>query len=447
MKHLKQLIFFFSVILSWTVQSQSSAGSISGGAKYCDSVNSGFISITNYNGTILDWQYSTNNGQNWNSTGNSTSTQSYYNITKTTCYRAIVKNGSSPADTSSVSTVTVHITSIIGNISGGGRFCGGSGIGTILLSGTSGNVTNWQMNNGDGWTNINNTSTSLSHATISKNTFYRAIILDVAGCPADTSKIASFIIDPTTVAGSISKSDSVCSGSPGDTLFLTGFTGQIIDWLISNNNGNNWTSLGHQETTLTYSAPAQTTWYKTVIKSGSACNTETTTAVVIAVFGIHPANAGQDVTITRHEKITLNASGEGVASWNFGTTLSDSTVLNPSASPLNTTSYTLTLTDENGCKSNDEVTVNVIVPVPTAISPNGDGTNDFFEIDKITQFENSSLTVYNRWGAIVFKAAPYVNQWNGKCTSGKDLPDDTYYYVLDYGNGEKPTTNYILIKR
>jgi hypothetical protein len=411
MKYIKKYILFLFVILSWSSFSQSSAGAISGATLYCDSTNSGFISITNYNGNVVKWESSTD-GQNWTSINNPNSTQSYLKLKKSTSYRAIVKNGSFPQDTSAVSTITVHITSIVGNITGGGIFCGGSGSGTISLSGISGNVINWQMNTGDGWTTVNNTSTSLLHGNISQNTSYRAVILDVTSCPADTSKTASFTIDPTTMAGSISQSHSVCTGSPGDTLHLVGYTGSILDWMICNN-GTNWTSLNHHEPSLTYSAPVQTNWYKAIVKSGSTCGAETTSSVVIAVFGIHPANAGEDVSITRHEKITLNASGIGQAQWNFGSSLSDSTVLNPTAFPLNTTTYTLTLTDGNGCKSSDEVTVNVFVPVPTAITPNGDGTNDFFEIDKIVQHENSSLTIYNRWGVLVFKSAPYLNQWNG----------------------------------
>ena len=40
-------------------------------------------------------------------------------------------------------------------------------------------------------------------------------------------------------------------------------------------------------------------------------------------------------------------------------------------------------------------------------------------------YESTELTVFNRWGRIVYHSKDYQNNWDGD-----DLPDATYFYVL-----------------
>ncbi|WP_192938325.1 gliding motility-associated C-terminal domain-containing protein [Flagellimonas hadalis] len=86
-------------------------------------------------------------------------------------------------------------------------------------------------------------------------------------------------------------------------------------------------------------------------------------------------------------------------------------------------------------------------------SPNGDGVNDFFTIDCISQYPNNVLQVYNRWGNIVFETRSYKNDWdgtpNGRAIIQKEdrLPVGTYYYLLDLGDGSQPRTDWLYINR
>ncbi|TAI47214.1 PKD domain-containing protein [Flagellimonas allohymeniacidonis] len=86
-------------------------------------------------------------------------------------------------------------------------------------------------------------------------------------------------------------------------------------------------------------------------------------------------------------------------------------------------------------------------------SPNGDGVNETFTIDCISQYPNNVLQVYNRWGNIVFEQRSYNNDWdgtsNGRATvqKGEQLPVGTYYYVLDLGDGSTPKTDWLYINR
>jgi gliding motility-associated-like protein len=443
----KKLILFTSLIVIHAA-GQSVGGSTSGAAAYCDSINSGFISLNNYNGQVLFWESSTDNGSNWTQIGNPTSTQSYYQLNKTTSYRAIVQDGTYPQDTSTISTITIHIPGIAGKLNGGGTFCHNSGPGSLLLENAAGNLLYWQNSEdgGKNWQDIQQTQFTLSYNSISKNTLYRAVVQTVPGCPADTSAIVSFSIQQLTVPGLILKSDSVCYGAAGDTLRLTGNVGAVTGWIYSPDNGNSWQDLGTNDPTITYTTVTKSIWYRSTVKNG-LCPQDTTAAAIIAVYNTKPADAGPDITITKYESTMLSGKGTGQPAWNNGGSLNDSLIFNPAAKPLVNTTYVLTITDEHGCTSSDSVRVRVFVPIPTAITPNGDGLNDFFEIDKIDQYLNNSLRVFDRWGIEVYNASPYKNDWNGKSMQGAELADGVYYYVFDYGTGEKPVTNYIYIKR
>ena len=70
----------------------------------------------------------------------------------------------------------------------------------------------------------------------------------------------------------------------------------------------------------------------------------------------------------------------------------------------------------------------------SAFSPNNDGRNDFFTIEGIDKLSNSTVSVYNRWGNEVFAAKNYRNDWGGTW-KGTNLPDGTYFYVFNDGDG------------
>ena len=97
--------------------------------------------------------------------------------------------------------------------------------------------------------------------------------------------------------------------------------------------------------------------------------------------------------------------------------------------------------------------VNCELTIPQAITPNGDGVNDVFVIEGIENYPNNELIIFNRWGAEVFRANGYSNDWDGKSTSdfniwGEDLPTGTYYYLFDTKqDGVKPMSGFIYLTR
>lgn len=94
--------------------------------------------------------------------------------------------------------------------------------------------------------------------------------------------------------------------------------------------------------------------------------------------------------------------------------------------------FTVQVTDERGCKANDEVKISVFVKdeiyVPTSFTPNNDGKNDVFRPiappGVVKLFE-----VYNRWGQKIFTTADSQAGWNGKLQS-VEQPAGMYVWFL-----------------
>jgi gliding motility-associated-like protein len=93
------------------------------------------------------------------------------------------------------------------------------------------------------------------------------------------------------------------------------------------------------------------------------------------------------------------------------------------------------------------------IMIPQAITPNGDGFNDVLIINGIENYPDHELIIFNRWGAEVFRATAYQNDWNGNSQSnlnvgGDELPSGTYYYLFDTKvEGNEVMKGFIYLKR
>ncbi len=83
--------------------------------------------------------------------------------------------------------------------------------------------------------------------------------------------------------------------------------------------------------------------------------------------------------------------------------------------------------------------------VYTGFSPNGDGVNDTFRIEGLERFQTRRLSVFNRWGTLVYFNDHYDNSWTGQW-QGSDLPDGTYFYLLELDGG-RVLSGYLQINR
>ncbi|MFH7018315.1 MBG domain-containing protein [Flavobacterium sp. FlaQc-47] len=84
--------------------------------------------------------------------------------------------------------------------------------------------------------------------------------------------------------------------------------------------------------------------------------------------------------------------------------------------------------------------------VTNILSPNGDGKNDFWEIQDILLYPNNKVTVFDRAGRIIYSKSGYSNEWEGSY-SGSPLNNDTYYYLIELGDDIPRIKGFISIIR
>jgi gliding motility-associated-like protein len=137
-------------------------------------------------------------------------------------------------------------------------------------------------------------------------------------------------------------------------------------------------------------------------------------------------------TLEMHAGDVLDA-GEGMASyrWSPGDTTQNIVIQEAGM-------YSVEMESQIGCIGSDSVYVKLIseeipdfdIYVPNAFTPDGDGINDVFNVFHISlSFEHFSLSIYNRWGELVFKSDDESQGWNGKKT-GKECPGGVYVYKI-----------------
>jgi gliding motility-associated-like protein len=117
--------------------------------------------------------------------------------------------------------------------------------------------------------------------------------------------------------------------------------------------------------------------------------------------------------------------------------------------------YNVVVESNDNCVDSSEVFVEFIPLIEpyTGFSPNGDGINEYWEIEHINKFPNNIVSVYNRWGMRVYEQVGYDNNdpsksWDGNAKNGKELPSGTYYYIILLKEGNfQPISGSITIIR
>ncbi len=303
--------------------------------------------------------------------------------------------------------------------------CNGSNNGSVTAVPSGGTMPYTYL-----WTPSGQTTATATN--LSAN-IYSVLVTDANGCSMSQT---------TTLTNPI---QSVTANAGNDTVFCQ--SGTITLSAASSVNGVNYqwfqipgnTNVGNSVTT-SISPSVGTISYYVVVDNGVGC-VDNDTINVTSNAGA--ANAGADIEILYGTSTTIGGNPTGIAGstylWNPSTGLSSSTISNPTANPLLTTTYTVTVTTAQGCVATDEMILTILpdVILPNGISPNGDGANDVWIIDNIELFPNCSVEVYNRWGELLFQSTGYTEKWDGNY-KGKPLPVGTYYYIIDLHDEKHP---------
>jgi gliding motility-associated-like protein len=176
--------------------------------------------------------------------------------------------------------------------------------------------------------------------------------------------------------------------------------------------------------------------YRDTIRSQGGCDS----VITIASLRVDPAPV---VRVTKSndidclwESVQLTATGGGTYSWWPALSLSNAAISNPVANPATTTRYEVAVTAANGCTGEGSIEVYVTgsspekgYHVPNAFTPNGDGLNDCLGVPHWAGVNNLKLTVFNRWGEVVFQSSELSKCWDGRYKGRLQDPGVFAYFI------------------
>jgi gliding motility-associated-like protein len=210
---------------------------------------------------------------------------------------------------------------------------------------STGNISNYSWNFGDGSTTTGN---PVSHTYSSAGNFDVELTITAEGCTETT--IIPVTIDPVPVVN-LGPDLDICSGESVQLNSPNSLGSGTYSWSPT-------TALSNAAAPSPTCSASSTTQYTLTYTSNNNCSASDNVTVNVNPPPI--ANAGADQTMCENSNAQLQASGGVTYSWAPSTGLSDPNISNPSASPTSTITYTVTVTDANGCEATDDVTITVV---------------------------------------------------------------------------------------
>lgn len=173
---------------------------------------------------------------------------------------------------------------------------------------------------------------------------------------------------------------------------------------------------------------------------------------------VHPrviADAGpSDTTVVINEPLQLQASGGLRYLWDPPMWLNNPGIFNPVSLPQSNIQYKVTVISAGGCVGSDIINIKVFnvdpdMYVPTAFSPNGDGTNDIFRPILLGMKSLTYFRVYNRFGQLLYSTTDIGKGWDGKF-AGRGQDPATYVWYAEgvtYRGEIKKKKGYVVLIR
>ncbi|MDG1477055.1 MAG: gliding motility-associated C-terminal domain-containing protein [Vicingaceae bacterium] len=244
----------------------------------------------------------------------------------------------------------------------------------------------------------------------------RLIAVDAISCVGqDTDYVDIFIVAPDAKAW---PDTIVC---PGQEVELFSGGGTILGWEpfidVYENQGKYFTT------------PFFPATYTVTVEDALGCKADASLTI-----GVLPApflEAGDDQEASS-DNLILKATGVGNFRWSPPFLVSCDTCQSTVAFPNTTTVFTVSLTNEIGCESTDQLTIFVDPEIyaPNAFTPNGDGINDLFLL-KTHRVDKFNLQIFDRWGELLFQTNNKTEGWNGYY-KGILSKNDVYIWKLKY---------------
>ncbi len=292
----------------------------------------------------------------------------------------------------------------------------------------------WYWDFGDGQSISTATTHQAQHAYTSLLTNITVRHAIKTGCASDTVSVIIPVVNANPVAAFDIVGDTLCENKP--LIFNAPVNVDITNWNWDFGNGSGTAA---PPFTWSYNSANEYTISLTV-HSGEGCGSLPVKKVIR--IGAKPnIDAGPNLTIEPGQQKIIQASISDPSQhsflWTPVTGLNSATILDPAASPAVNTIYTvMAVNTTTRCVAYDSMMVKIVseIFVPSAFTPNNDGRNDTWKIPALDAYPDALLTVFNRYGQIIFQSKGSGHWWDGTF-KGKPQPQGSYIYIL------RPTQN------
>ncbi len=172
--------------------------------------------------------------------------------------------------------------SVGGVASGISDYCSTNNSGFVSLTGHSGDTIRWQVSYDSTitWKDTAGTNATIGFLNLLDSTCYRAIVTKV-GFQPDTSTTHCIHVHPVSVAGTITGGGTFCVGN--GTLYLSGNTGSVIDWISTPAATSNWSSLSNTTDSVIFSGLTQSEIYRAIVQTHPVCQPDTSAADSVVI--------------------------------------------------------------------------------------------------------------------------------------------------------------------
>ncbi|MES2560567.1 MAG: gliding motility-associated C-terminal domain-containing protein [Bacteroidota bacterium] len=230
--------------------------------------------------------------------------------------------------------------------------------------------------------------------------------------------------------------------------YIYSLTGQYYDTLAAAQgcdsiivvlyNRNSLSGILNKNTCTSFTSPSgkfiyhSSGTYSDTVLSSTGCDSVVT--IQLSVFPLKVEISKSNDVSCDSLYTSLTATPGNFYLWSPSTTLTNATISNPIATPLQSTTYKVVVSDSLGCTTIDSIEVIVnkqetIQSLSNVFTPNNDGKNDCLSLESISGFKQVTFTVFNRWGVLVFTTTNPADCWDGTANT-EEVPSGTYFFSV-----------------
>ena len=378
-------------------------------------------------------------------------------ISNVTLALSSINLGTCSATLTNSSAVVVNALPNVTSITSNSPICSGASA-IFTVNGTANATVTYTVNGGTPTTTTINAS-GVGTITVPNSTANVSVVLSQVNngsCSSPSTLNGNVTILALPSITSVTSNSPICNGSTA-IFTINGTANATVTYAINGGTSSTIVLGATGSNTISISNATATQNLQLSNIFGGTCNRPLTNATSVVVNPIPnvptivpqtetfcvgedmvfnvSGGANETVTYTinngSNQSITLNASGTGVI-----------TIPNP---PALVTIDLVNIT--NGlCSRTLAVSIDATVitcEIPKGVSPNGDGLNDTWNL---SGFNVKNVEIFNRYGVKVYSKANYTEEWHGQSDNGNELPDGTYYYVVEF-NDNPVKTGWVYINR